>query len=195
METGTSNIRLLHKEIRDKMSILEFEKASGDIAQNVLALLESDFKGANIFLCFYPYGSEVDLIPFYQRLLEANKSLYFPITRPDDHRLDFRKIEDLSNSFNKGFKGIMEPKATLKGLDEGCKTVITITPGLVFDKQMNRIGYGGGYYDRFFESHPNFIRIAPIFSHQLESRIIVNPHDKPMDYIVTENEILKGDRL
>ena len=195
METSTSNIRLLHKEIRDNMSVLEHEKASIDITLNVLALLESDFKGANIFLCFYPFGSEIDLIHLYEKLLESGKSLYFPITNAKDKNLEFRRVFDLNKDFTKGFKGIMEPDASLEILKESSQKVIVITPGLAFDRNMNRIGYGGGFYDRFFEKHPDFIRIAPVFDNQIEDNIPVNSHDLPMDYIITENEIMKGDRL
>ncbi len=57
----TSNdIRLTYKIIRDGISISERIRLSSLISENVLALLESDFKGANIFLCYYPFGSEVD---------------------------------------------------------------------------------------------------------------------------------------
>ena len=195
MEIRTSNIRLLHKEIRDNMSVLEYEKASAGITQNVLALLESDFKGANIFLCYYPFASEIDLIPLYEAFLAKGKTLYFPISIKEDHSLDFKKVTNLNDCFTPGFHGIMEPLLQLESLDDKCQNAVVITPGLVFDKKMNRIGYGGGFYDRFFEKHPLFYRIAPAFSHQIEEDIFVKSHDLPMDYIITENEIMKGDRL
>ena len=195
MERSTSNKRLLHKEIRDNMSVLEQEVASENITQNVLALLESDFKGANIFLCFYPFGSEVDLLPLYKELLEDSKKLYFPISVVVDNSLDFRRINNLENDFSEGFHGIMEPRDDCESLYIAGEQIICITPGLVFDRNFNRMGYGGGFYDRFFAKHPEIIRIAPIFNHQLEDEITVSSHDLPMDYIVTENETLKGDRL
>ena len=192
----TSNdIRLTYKRIRDGISISERNRLSSLISENVLALLESDFKGANIFLCFYPFGSEVNLLPLYNRLLENGKKLYFPISNIEGHKLIFHRIEGLHDDFHKGYCDIMEPNDDLTVFEQSEEQVISITPGLIFDKKLNRIGYGAGYYDRFFADKPDIIKLAPIFSEQLVETINACSHDVPMDYIVTENDVLKGDRL
>ena len=71
------DLRNIHKQLRNDMSATEHKLKSADIVKNTLALLESDFKGANIFLCYYPYNSEVDLLPLYESLLARGKSLFF----------------------------------------------------------------------------------------------------------------------
>ncbi len=195
MEKTQSNnsLRVFYKNSRDNMSLVEHTKESTDITNNILALLESDFKGANIFLCYYPFGSEIDLLPLYETLLLKGKELYFPVSDKLTHMLTFKKISHLRNDFHKGSYDIMEPNDGLSVFTD--YKAIAITPGLVFDRNFNRIGYGGGFYDRFFSSHPDIIRIAPVFSNLLIDKIPVYEHDMPMDYIVTYNEILKGDRL
>ena len=72
-------------------------------------------------------------------------------------------------------------------------TVVCITPGLVFDKALNRLGYGAGFYDRFLYNKSDIIKVAPVYSVQITDKIKVSDLDIPMDYVVTENEVLKGD--
>lgn len=189
---SNKELRLFYKKLRNEMLDEDRKLLSSDIVNNVLALLESDFKGANIFLCFYPYGSEVDLTDLYNRLLNIGKELYFPVSDVESHQLTFYKVSDLSNDFSKGAYGIMEPNRTLPAFDAKEDGVIAITPGLVFDRNLNRIGYGAGFYDRFFAQNSNIIRIAPCFSNQIVEKIQAESHDLPMDYIVTDNQVLRG---
>ena len=202
METRQSNdLRITYKQLRNSMDEKTHEEKSSFISDNVLALLESDFKGANIFLCYYPFGSEVNLMDFYQKLLDAGKRLFFPVSITDSHELYFYEINDLKTDFVIGTYQIMEPDKSTglfsynKLVSEASNSIVCITPGLVFDRNCKRIGYGGGFYDRFFSDKPEITKIAPVFNIQLVDEIDSEKHDIPMDYIVTENEILKGDRL
>ena len=197
MEKFQSNkeLRIAYKKLREKMSPDFRNKKSHDICKNVLALLESDFKGADIFLCFYPLGDEINLISLYKQLLDRGCKLYFPISDTESYRLYFHLISDLTNDFKNGSYGIMEPKANLPIFNSTDNPAIAITPGLVFDKACNRLGYGAGYYDRFFSANPSTIRIAPCFLNQLEDHINTSSHDVPMDFIVTADGIMRGNRL
>ena len=188
-------LRLIHKQLRRNMPIEEKISQANEVCNNVLALLESDFKGADIFLCFYPLGDEINLIPLYKQLLDRGCKLYFPISDTESYRLYFHLISDLTNDFKNGSYGIMEPKANLPILNSTDNPAIAITPGLVFDKACNRLGYGAGYYDRFFSANPSTIRIAPCFLNQLEDHINTSSHDVPMDFIVTADGIMRGNRL
>ena len=193
MEKNQSKeLRLAHKKLRDNMSAEEHSLKSADISGNVLALLESDFKGANIFLCFYPFGSEVNLMPLYERLIESGKALYFPKSNIDNHELTFYRISHIRSDFHKGAYGIMEPNDTLPIFEYKAhknERIICITPGLIFDKHLNRIGYGAGFYDRFLCDKSNIIKIAPCFAHQIIDKIFSKPHDVCMDVLVSEKGI------
>ncbi|MBR1623496.1 MAG: hypothetical protein IJ675_06265, partial [Pseudobutyrivibrio sp.] len=107
MSQSSRELRQAYKKLRDEMPLDLRKYKSHDICENVLALLESDFKGANIFLCFYPFGSEVNLLPLYNRLLENGKKLYFPVSDIEGHKLIFHKIKSLHDDFHKGYCGIM----------------------------------------------------------------------------------------
>jgi 5-formyltetrahydrofolate cyclo-ligase len=196
MEKSLNNkdLRKNYKAIRDGLSESKREQMSQAITENVLALLESDFKGANIFLCFYPFGSEASLLSAYKSLLNAGKSLYFPVSFVDSHELTFYKVSDLTADFESGAYGIMEPKRDLEILDLtglDLDKVAVFTPGLIFDKMCNRLGYGAGYYDRFFAKHPNLSKIGIGFGCQITDTLNVEAHDVPLDYIVTDDGLIK----
>lgn len=135
-------------------------------------------------LCFYPTASEVDLRPLYQTLLERGIALYFPVTY--DHHIRFYRISSMDD-FQEGRFHIMEP-ISMEELehDEG---TLALTPGLAFSKEGERIGYGGGFYDRFFAAHPDIIRVGICFGGQLSSEITGMDWDIPMHYVVTEQGV------
>ena len=182
-------LRTQYKKIRDSLSEEDRAQKSHQIVTRLKALLEFDFERADIFLCFYPFGSEVNLIEFYSHLLEKNKKVFFPITN-EDNTLTFRQVTDLSKDFHKGFMGIMEPNDELTAFKYE-DNVVVITPGLIFDNERNRVGYGAGYYDRFFSLYPDLTKVGVCFMEQLCEEIIPEEHDVPMDYIVTDNTFMR----
>ena len=131
--------------------------------------------------------------------------MYFPVSDVKNKKLTFYQVTDLIKDFSKGAYGIMEPTKGLPvlnlfsdgkditiptGVDE--TTPIVFTPGLVFDEKCNRLGYGAGYYDRFFSNHPDFIKIGIAFEKQIVNCLNVEAHDVPLDYIVTDDRLIKG---
>jgi 5-formyltetrahydrofolate cyclo-ligase len=187
---NNNELRSVYKSIRDQLSDKDIKEKSRLIIDNILALLESDFKGANIFLCFYPFGSEVNLLPLYKNLLEKDKALYFPISNKKEYSLSFKRVYDLDFDLTLGAYNIMEPSISLE--DYKGEEAIVFTPGLVFDEKMNRVGYGAGYYDRFFERYLDNKKIGICFEEQICDGIIAQRHDVSMDNIVTDNRILRG---
>ena len=193
MEKSQNNkkLRSEFKALRDGLSLSERKDKSHGICNNILALLESDFKGANIFLCFYPFGSEVDLLELYGRLLEEGKKLFFPVSNKNTHELTFYKINNLKDDFRSGAYGIMEPDIGLEKFDLDDSSTVVITPGLIFDENCNRIGYGAGYYDRFFSLHPDVIKVGVGYDLQIIDNLDVEAYDVPLDYVVTNNRLIK----
>ena len=69
---------------------------------------------------------------------------------------------------------------------------VIITPGVAFDRDKNRVGFGRGYYDRFFVKHPNAKKIAIAFEKQIiDEGIETDKYDKKVDILITENNIIK----
>ncbi|MBP5597604.1 MAG: 5-formyltetrahydrofolate cyclo-ligase [Pseudobutyrivibrio sp.] len=193
MEKSQNNkkLRSEFKALRDGLSLSERKDKSHGICDNILALLESDFKGANIFLCFYPFGSEVDLLELYGRLLEEGKNLFFPVSNKNTHELTFYRVNHLKDDFRSGAYGIMEPDTGLEKFDLDDSSTVVITPGLIFDENCNRIGYGAGYYDRFFSLHPDVIKLGVGYDLQIIENLDVEAYDVPLDYVVTNNRLIK----
>lgn len=151
-----------------------------------LIICDRSYEKASLYediLCFYPLEDEVDLRPLYKRLLAEDKRLYFPVTVGDD--ISFYRVRDLS-LFKEGKFSVMEPSDRSEPFEKGAK-VLCITPGVAFDKKGNRIGFGKGYYDRFFaKSEADIIKMGVTFSECLFEEIPAEPWDVPMDKVVTD---------
>lgn len=182
------------KAVRESLSESDRREFSRAASDRFLALLDN-YKGANIFLCFYPFGSEIEFIPTYKRLLEEGKELYFPVSDIGGHQLHFFKVSDLEKDFHEGAYGIMEPNDSLSELKDFEKDIIAITPGLIFDENCNRCGYGAGFYDRLFAKYPNIIKIGVAYDSQVVKQLETREYDIPLDYLVTNNRLIKRGRL
>ena len=134
--------------------------------------------------------NEIDLRPFYDYLLKKNIDLYFPVSTPADKSLTFYRINDLKHDFKRGTYNVMEPINRNFAINSFEK-VLCITPGLIFDRNFNRVGYGAGYYDRFFAANPSILKVGVAFDCQLIDGLTPKSHDVKMDYIVTDNSCLK----
>ena len=84
-----------------------------------------------------------------------------------------------------GCKGIMEPAGGVCA--DGVQKALMIMPGVAFDEGRNRVGYGGGYYDRYLEAHPDFITVAVAFDFQVLPEVPADPHDRKPMFLVTES--------
>ncbi len=177
----------------DKRTHLEFSKAVCEKLEDL-----PEYKASEHILFFYPYQSEVDILPCIKKALSFGKKVYFPKVF-DDTVMEFFCIENLDD-FTEGYKGIKEPnpvperKLYKSMLPEKC---CVIAPGSAFDYEGNRAGYGKGYYDRFLEDVSSEVKVIGVcFSCQmLEKLPDVKSTDVPMDIVVNEKEIIEIDRL
>ncbi len=130
--------------------------------------------------CYASFGKEAGT----WKLMEAlwNQGKYIALPKVSGKHLEFYAISG-KRDLEEGVMGIMEPKSTcLRIWDEGAPVVV---PGLAFDRSGNRIGYGGGYYDRFFKQEPDHFRLAIGYGFQLFESLPAEPHDIPMNRIIT----------
>lgn len=127
--------------------------------------------------------NEVSTYYFLRWCEENNKKIYLPKCKDKNGSMDFclGNLDDLEQ----GFFG-KEPKGeeAKKDLD------VVIVPGVLFDLNKNRVGFGKGFYDRYLENKSSF-KIGVLFEKQLSKELIdVNQYDVKMDMLITENNIL-----
>ena len=138
---------------------------------------------------FISIRSEISTNKLNKKILQMNKSLLLPVIEKNSQELIFKKF-DSSKNFKLGKFNIPEPT-------KDCKEVVPqlfFVPCLGFDLNGYRIGYGGGFYDRYvqrIEKIKKIIKIGLAFSFQKISSVPINQNDKRLDFIITEKEILR----
>lgn len=132
---------------------------------------------------YLSFGSEFDTSPLLALLMRQGVRIAVPKVVGRD--MNFYYIEG-QQDLAPGYMGIMEPRA-------GCslaadRNAPVLVPGLAFDRMGNRIGYGGGYYDRFLAAEPEHNRIAPAYGFQVAAQLPAEAFDIRVHRIITEKE-------
>lgn len=137
---------------------------SEQICDRILASVE--YTAAETIFAYYPLGNEVDCLPVLKDALNIGKRVVLPRTG-QDCQMDFYEIYSL-NDVEEGNFHVMEPKVSCKRfLPDINECSLALVPGVVFDYQGNRYGYGKGYYDRYFARFPQLKRVALAYTEQL----------------------------
>lgn len=180
-----NKIRTNLKELRSKLS-KEFVKTNSDTICTKL-LSSKEYSNANNILCYMSIKNEVDVLPIIERALIDNKNVYLP--KVNGEYMDFYRIYN-SNECDKGAFGILEPKETdIFDEDDG----LVIVPLVGFDEELHRIGFGAGYYDKYFSKHNTLTKIAVAYEFQKTDTLFeIDKYDISMDYVYTQNNIYGG---
>ena len=145
------------------------------------------FTAAEHILCYVSYKREVETVELLKYCLSTGKYVYCPRVAGKD--MEFYCIFS-TGELESGFYGIPEPPGREDRLyhraEEIRKRSLIVIPGAVFDIQHHRIGYGGGYYDRFLEKVPGIATVALAFSFQIQEAIPFDTHDICPQVIITE---------
>ena len=142
--------------------------------------------GGAVVAGYWPIGAELDCRPLLQGLGAAGWGCALPVIDGVSASLRFRRWR-VGESLVAGRHGVQEP---LAGSPEVTPAVILV-PMLAFDRAGHRLGQGGGYYDRTLErlrSHGSVLAVGLAFAGQEQAAVPVEPHDQPLDWIVTETE-------
>lgn len=173
------------KEMKKKRMSLDehtFLLLSQAIHRSLEALPQ--FQAAKTVGLYVSYRHEVDTRMLIERYLHE-KRLCVP--RVEGDQLQFYALESLEQ-LHVGTYGVLEPEAGVIVPPE--QIDVMIIPMLYFDRCGNRIGYGGGFYDRYLVSYPH-LKVGIAFSFQEVGSTHSQPHDIPLDFIITEREIIK----
>lgn len=179
--------RRFMKELRGKLSDKEREQYNKAICRRVLTLPAMD--GAEWFFPFASCGTEVDTLEMLRMVLHQGK-MKVALPRVEGEEMDFYQINSMEELVP-GYHGILEP---VGGNKIRAERGVMLLPGLAFDIEGNRAGYGGGYYDRYLSRHgeAELCRVAVAYDFQVLDRLEADSFDKRPDLIVTENKIYQG---
>lgn len=173
------------KELRKYFSSVRKSAKSQEKDTLIAARLLSERKitEADTVLLFASFGSEPDTWKISEVLLSQGKTVAFPKCQSEGN-MTFHCIKSL-DELKSGAYGICEPDTSLSQLTVTDKTVC-IVPGLAFAESGARLGYGGGFYDRFLASHPYIIKTALAYEAVITDKLPIGEHDIAVNYIVTE---------
>lgn len=170
----------LRKMIREKkraMTEQQIVDASNRLAENFFA--SRQYQDAKTIYGYLPYNQEVRTVPMLERALRDGKRVAVPKVYGDE--MKFIYMTDLS-AVSGGYAGIPEPLADEPVADD--PTALVLMPGLAFDPQGHRIGYGGGFYDRFLAAEPTHPTLALCYDFQMLPQLETEEFDIPVDCVL-----------
>lgn len=172
--------KALRAQIRQKKREMTPQQIAEKSQALLLQLLETEqYRRARTVYGYLPYNQEVRTVPVLQQALKDGKRVAVPKVMGED--MVFIYLEDLSR-VAAGYGGIPEPVA-----DEPVAAdphALVLMPGLAFDAQGRRIGYGGGFYDRFLSREPEHPTVALCYDFQMFTRLETEEFDIPVDLVL-----------
>lgn len=174
-------------EKRNSLSRQEITEKTNQIKSRLFDL--SKYKTSKIIMFYVSFNSEVGT---HDMIKEALKSKMVAVPKVENHEIEPSVIIDFDNLIPSKF-GILEPieitKISYKNID------IVLVPGIVFDKEGHRIGYGFGFYDKFLKKVPKAFKIGLAFDFQVVDKVPREEHDVPVDLIVTEKRVVECGKI
>ena len=170
-------LRQLMKEKKRAMTPEQIEAASVRLGE-LFAQCEP-YQQAETIYFYLPYNQEVRTLPMIEKAFADGKRVAVPKVYGDEMR--FIYIEDLSG-IAKGSFGIPEPVADEPVAND--PKALILMPGLAFDCEGHRIGYGGGYYDKYLNAQPGHPTVALCYAFQMQSHLETEEFDIPVDLVL-----------
>lgn len=185
---------------RQKMTAAERAEFSRAISARILQL--DAYRDATSVLAYMSFGGEFDTRPWVEQAMRDRKQVLLPRVNKDTKQLDLYRITDLQRDVAPGTWNIPEP------LEERCTRVdaperpdFILLPGVAFTRDGSRLGYGGGFYDKLLarikplrgtDGVPAVkpVLAAAAFSLQLLKDIPMEPTDRKVEWLLTENEVI-----
>lgn len=159
------------------MTCEEIEEKSAELARQFFAT--DYYRNARTLYGYMPYNQEVRTVPILQQAQRDGKKVAVPKVYGDEMR--FIYVTDLT-AMEKSSFGIPEPVSDTPLGDD--PHALVLMPGLAFDPQGHRIGYGGGFYDRFLEQEPEHPTVALCYDFQMLPQLETEEHDIPVDAVI-----------
>ena len=185
METSSKkDIRGKVKQYRKEATKEQIIENSNRICETFLSLPE--YKNATTVFAYVHTKNEVETKKVLEQCWKDKKTVAVP--KVFGKHMKFYVIHSYED-LEEGYFGIPEPKhETLQEII--CEDGLMILPGIAFDGFKHRVGYGGGFYDRYLEEHPNMKKIAFAFEFQMFEMVPYEAFDIQPEKIITETRII-----
>ncbi|HHD2752015.1 TPA: 5-formyltetrahydrofolate cyclo-ligase [Clostridium perfringens] len=161
------------------------------------SLFESEiYKNSKVVFIYVNMDSEINTIDIIKELLTSDKIVAVPKVIPvslKERQMKALKINSMLQLNESGAFGILEPSVECEDISEDVDLIII--PGLAFDINGNRLGYGGGFYDRFLRKYPNSKRVALCYDFQIFDEIPHEFFDEKVDLIISEEKIISLEKV
>ena len=174
--------RQLRREIGARKKLLteeQIENCSNRLAEQLYR--SPAYAAAHSLYGYLSYNQEVRTMPILQQAQKDGKRIAVPKVYGEEMR--FLWLDQL-DAIAPGSYGILEPVADGPEADD--ETALILMPGLAFDSQGHRCGYGGGFYDKWLTAHPGHPLIALCYDFQMLPHLETDAHDVPVDLVLWE---------
>lgn len=172
----------------------EIRKRFKEIRKNLRGSISSEFfktdlyKKADTIFSFVSYGTEIGTIELINQALSDGKTVAVPYMTGKPHEMVFIKINAIEE-LKPNKIGILEPEYKVENIIKSDKNTVIIVPGLAFDKEFYRVGYGGGYYDKYIDENEYMSTVGVCFEEQITDIVPREEMDRAVDIIVTDKGI------
>lgn len=185
-----SEKKRIRKEVKESLALLTkpyYEHYSNKIANTLY--IDEDWLNANVIGITISKEPEVDTYQIIRNAWEAGKEVAVPKCNPKEKTLSFRKITEFSQ-LESVFYGLLEPiiEQTMEVYPKDID--LLLVPGLAFTREGFRLGFGGGYYDRYLTNY-NGKTLSLAFHFQVIPEFPIEKHDIPVSKIITNDEVIK----
>lgn len=172
--------KTLRKKIREQKRAMTPEQIETASAKLVEMFLQTElYRNARTIYGYLPYNQEVRTVPILEQALADGKRVAVPKVYGEE--MKFIYLPDLTR-VECGYAGIPEPIADGPTGDD--PTALVLMPGMAFTKEGKRMGYGGGFYDKFLASEPNHPTIALCYDFQMLDDLPTEEYDVPVDLVL-----------
>ena len=170
----------LRRQIREqKRAMTEEQITAASVRLGELFLNCPQYKNAKTIYGYLPYNQEVRTVPMLEQAMKDGKRVAVPKCYGEEMR--FIYMDDLSK-VEKGYANIPEPIADSPVADD--KTALVLMPGMAFTKDGKRMGYGGGFYDKFLAAEPEHPTVALCYDFQMVEDLPTEAYDIPVDCVL-----------
>ena len=199
MKLATNSTSIAQAKNAIRQDIIQKRGELGDLEKNEKSLAISkrlfgmdEFKKSKVVFCFLSTFFEVQTEKIIRESLRLGKQVLVPLLDPEGGNLQASRIPSMDIDFMIGKYGIKQPTLKLRDIVPFSNIDFVVVPGLAFDKTGNRIGYGAGFYDKFFKKISSGVtRVAVSYDFQLFNLVPHSDLDEPVHFLITETKSLR----